>query len=88
MVIISRSQNCPPEGNGVHFMFEDVSRPLLFRGIRWCRPLFEKSCPTCPFWPICGPRVGQIKKALMFDINNIFSITNQQLLYFEIRLIH
>ena len=26
---VSRSQNSPPEGNGVHFMFEDVSR-LLF----------------------------------------------------------
>ena len=25
----SRSQNCPPEGNGVHFMSENVSRPLV-----------------------------------------------------------
>ena len=46
--------------------------------------LREKMCPTCPFWPI----FGQIKKALLFDINNIFLIKNQQLLCFEIRLIH
>ena len=49
---------------------------------------FEKRCPTCPFWPIFGPLVGHIKKALLFDINNIFSIKYQQLLCFEIRLIH
>ena len=41
-----------------------------------------------PNMPIFGPRVGQIKKALLFDINNIFSIKNQQLLCIEIRLIH
>ena len=27
--VISRSQNCPPEENGVHFMFEEVYRPIL-----------------------------------------------------------
>ena len=27
---VSRSQNSPPEGNGVHFMFEVVSRLLFF----------------------------------------------------------
>ena len=29
LITVSRSQNSPPEGNGVHFMFEVVSR-LLF----------------------------------------------------------
>ena len=30
-----------------------------------------------PNMPIFGPLVGQIKKALLFDINNIFSIKNR-----------
>ena len=45
-------------------------------------------CKKVPNMPIFGPRVGQIKKALLFDISNIFSIKNQQLLCIEIRLIH
>ena len=80
----SRSQNSPPEGNGVHFMFEVVSKLLLSEESDGADHFLKKRCPTCPFWPI----FGQLKKALLFDINNIFSIKKQKLLCFEIRLIH
>ena len=50
--------------------------------------VFENRCPTCPFWPNFGPRVGENKKAVLFDINNICSMKNQQLLCFGICLIH
>ena len=84
----SRSQNSPPEGKGFHFMFKVVSRLLFPEESDGADHFLKKRCPTCPFWPIVCPRVGQIKNTLLFDINNIFLINNQQLLCFWISLIH
>ena len=82
----SRSQNSPPDGNGVHFMFEVVSRLLFSEESDGADHFLKKMCPTCPFLA----HKCQIKKALLFDINNIFLIKNQHLLCFEIpvSLIH
>ena len=49
---------------------------------------FWKKVPNKPILAHFGPRVGQIKKALLFDIDNIFFIKNQKLLCFGISLIH
>ena len=65
----SRSQNSPPEGNGVHFMFEVVSRPLFGEEYGGADHFFKKGAQNAhfgPFWP-------KIKKTLLFDINNTFT---------------
>ena len=82
-----RSQNSPPEGNGVHFMFADVSKPVFSEESEGVDHFLKKDVQHAHFCPF-GPLVGQIKKALLFDISNIFSIKKQQLLCFEIRLIN
>ena len=53
-----RSQNSPPQGNGVHFMFEVVSK-RLFSEESDGADHFLKNVPNMPilahFWPTSGP---------------------------------
>ena len=64
----SRSQNSPPEGNGVHFMFEVVSRLLLSEESDGADHFLKK----VPKMPILSPRADQIQKALLFDIKALY----------------
>ena len=47
----SRSQNSPPEGNGVHFMFEVVSRPLFGEEYGGADHFLKKGAQNAHFGP-------------------------------------
>ena len=64
----SRSQNSPPEGNGVHFMFEVVSRLTFSEESDGADHFLKKGAQHAHFGPFFGPN----SKALLFDIFVMF----------------
>ena len=56
-ITYSRSHNRAPDGNGVHFMFEVVSRLFLSEESDGADHFLKQKCPTCLFWPIFGPQI-------------------------------
>ena len=49
---ISRSQNSPPEGNGVHFMFEVVSRLIFSEESDGADHFLKKGAQNAHFGPL------------------------------------
>ena len=60
--LYSRSQNSPPEGNGVHFMFEVVSRLLFSEESDGSDPFFEKGAQHVNFCPFLAHEWAKLKR--------------------------
>ena len=58
LLALSRSQNSPPEGNGVHFMFEVASRLFFSEESDGADHFLKKGAQhahLAHFWPTSGP---------------------------------
>ena len=58
----SRSQNSPPEGNGVHFMFADVSRPVFFEESESADHFLKKGAQNAHFGPFLVHSWAKLKR--------------------------
>ena len=59
---VSRSQNSPPEGNGVHFMFADVSRPVFSEESEGADHFLKKGAQHAHFGPFLVHSWAKLKR--------------------------
>ena len=58
----SRSQNSPPQGNGVHFMFADVSRPVFSEESEGADHFLKKGAQHAHFGPFLVHSWAKLKR--------------------------
>ena len=56
------SQNSPPEGNGVHFMFADVSRPVFSEESEGADHFLKKGAQHAHFGPFLVHSWAKLKR--------------------------